>query len=839
VSRQLGSAKVVTVSLDEPLRTIEIEDRYAEVLFVITAGGAVIAKLLLPSAGTIRPELLRRIIAQQCGNAVWREQFRSRFILASQGDFLEEAAQTPPSLSVVVVTHRPLEELRACLESVLALDTAPREIVVVESGAEDPAKRALCEELSVAYAVEPTGVFVRARARGVRETTGELIGFLEDDCVVDRRWLDDLHVSFRDPIAQAVIGFVGPVELETPAQRLFQMHEPDPQQLEPAIINGLRVPLLTTAVQLAPALNLIIRRSAFPRRRPFPAGRTPAAAARVAANADLIYRILAPGNRVFYDPARIVWARYPAELRDLRRLLFQRTVAMSAFAAHILVGRRNLMAGRLLWRLLRHGFRELGHVLRLEERRLPLRAVVAETVAALCGPFALLGSKLRRQPEELVPPEEKPVPVRKPEIVSVVEKGPDVSIVVPSRNRGARLVKVLEHLADQTYPHERYELVVVLDGSTDDSAERVRSLELPYRIRVFEQSRGSAGATRNRGVVEAENPVVIMLDDDLYAVRDFIAAHTAFHANAREPHAIIGYSPPAVADTGIWAQVLTVWWQDHFRKLTAPNHRSVFTDFVTANVSMPRRVALQHPFDEAFPGRGREDWEIGLRLLQAGVKIDFLPEAEAGHDFDTRFTTAIEQQRKDAYLDYVFASRWPKFAPHLMLGALCYDFWLFDKVDKAAQDPEKEMARVRRMLPLINLFERLQMRGHWIRLSNKMQAEAYIVGLAQTFGSAENFMLFAKGLFEEADVADVTLDSRDGVSLRQETSEVKVEFGGEVVGRVNATEAFFQWDWDRITRTVVGNLANRAQELSAYAALEADGAVDVATELEELANAAN
>jgi len=65
---------------------------------------------------------------------------------------------------------------------------------------------------------------------------------------------------------------------------------------------------------------------------------------------------------------------------------------------------------------------------------------------------------------------------------------PRISIVIPTHNRSGILVQTLNSLAVQTVPADVYDVTVVADGCRDDTAARVRSLSLPYAVRLIEQS---------------------------------------------------------------------------------------------------------------------------------------------------------------------------------------------------------------------------------------------------------------------------------------------------------------------------------------------------------------
>src|SRR5436190_13959417 len=79
------SAKVVRVSLDEPLRTIEVEHRYTSVYLVVVSEGAVIAEIALPATDALTPEHQKTAITRSCGETMWRRHLASLFLEAAGG----------------------------------------------------------------------------------------------------------------------------------------------------------------------------------------------------------------------------------------------------------------------------------------------------------------------------------------------------------------------------------------------------------------------------------------------------------------------------------------------------------------------------------------------------------------------------------------------------------------------------------------------------------------------------------------------------------------------------------------------------------------------------------
>ena len=86
---------------------------------------------------------------------------------------------------------------------------------------------------------------------------------------------------------------------------------------------------------------------------------------------------------------------------------------------------------------------------------------------------------------------------------------PRVSVVIPTYNRGASIGRAIDSALAQSVP---VEIIVVDDGSTDDTAERLR--RYGDRIRVITQTNQGVAPARNRGVAEARGEFVAFLDSD-------------------------------------------------------------------------------------------------------------------------------------------------------------------------------------------------------------------------------------------------------------------------------------------------------------------------------------
>lgn len=227
---------------------------------------------------------------------------------------------------------------------------------------------------------------------------------------------------------------------------------------------------------------------------------------------------------------------------------------------------------------------------------------------------------------------------------------PKASVIVPTRNRATILLESLQTIARQSYPAEDYEVVVIDDGSTDETAERIHAHYYPFRL-VYERlepvERFCPARPRNRGLSLASGDVAILLDVDMLCSSQLVSQHVAAHQDDDNPRAVIGYTygfpgdpadrtpevmkpPPAHLVLELLPDLLEKdeqHWGDSREQIYASSNDLAdypmpWQVFWTNNVSVPRRLALDvGGFDEEFVGWGIEDVEFAYRLFQRGTSF--------------------------------------------------------------------------------------------------------------------------------------------------------------------------------------------------------------------------
>src|ERR1700693_5007611 len=95
-----------------------------------------------------------------------------------------------------------------------------------------------------------------------------------------------------------------------------------------------------------------------------------------------------------------------------------------------------------------------------------------------------------------------------------------ISVIIPTWNRAALLQQALESLADQSIRQDEYELVVVDDGSSDETPEVCQAAAARLPLRYFRIAHAGAPAARNLGLFASLAPIVFFFNDDELATRN-------------------------------------------------------------------------------------------------------------------------------------------------------------------------------------------------------------------------------------------------------------------------------------------------------------------------------
>ena len=211
----------------------------------------------------------------------------------------------------------------------------------------------------------------------------------------------------------------------------------------------------------------------------------------------------------------------------------------------------------------------------------------------------------------------------------------ELTVVIPTFNRRKVLEQTLRRLAEQQ-TDTPYEVIVVDDGSTDDTAPFAESLaaELPIPVRVLSQQNSGPASARNKGAALAAGKVLLFLGDDIWARPDLLERHLAFHRSRPDDRtALLGRVvwAPEASPSPFMEWLGTTGLLFAYESIAEPSAVRA-NMFYTGNVSLKTSFfRSQDGFDEAFADAALEDTELGLRLAAAGMTLVYDADAIGEH----------------------------------------------------------------------------------------------------------------------------------------------------------------------------------------------------------------
>jgi len=279
-----------------------------------------------------------------------------------------------PSIAAVICTRNRPHQLTRALASLLAQSRPLDEILVVDNGPADASTRQAVAALpGVRYCAEPVLGLNFARNRALRELRTDVIAFLDDDAVADRRWAERFADTFaRHPQVGICTGRVEPLALDTDAQRLFEANGgfsrgQDPIHLSVHARRRLRgwpTPLIAWAVSVGNGASFALRREAAQSIGGFDEALDLGRVLPGGGDLDLFWRALQAGYRVLYEPAALAWHEHRRDLESVGRQLAGHQRAVIAFLVKSVGTARGpvraSVAVFLLWRLIKPGTRLLA-----------------------------------------------------------------------------------------------------------------------------------------------------------------------------------------------------------------------------------------------------------------------------------------------------------------------------------------------------------------------------------------------------------------------------------------------------------------------------------------------
>jgi glycosyltransferase involved in cell wall biosynthesis len=201
---------------------------------------------------------------------------------------------------------------------------------------------------------------------------------------------------------------------------------------------------------------------------------------------------------------------------------------------------------------------------------------------------------------------------------------PRISVVIPTHNRASFLKSSLASLAAQSLGRRDFEVIVVDDGSTDETAEVCRSSSSELPLRYVHVDHLGIAAAKNAGTFAARGALVLYFDDDDIADRNLLSEHVKAHEKHPEvTAAVLGYTDwgPSLRKTEVMDFATNVGQYLFAYKALQDGQPLDFTFFWGGRASCKRTLFARYGLYRPEFEFGSEDIELAYRLSKHGFHV--------------------------------------------------------------------------------------------------------------------------------------------------------------------------------------------------------------------------
>ena len=213
----------------------------------------------------------------------------------------------------------------------------------------------------------------------------------------------------------------------------------------------------------------------------------------------------------------------------------------------------------------------------------------------------------------------------------------EYSIIIPTYQGASRVVRLVQSICSSAATlglKDELEIVVVIDGSTDDTHAQLSAIQSGLHLQIIEQQNAGLAQTRNRGVVAATGKLLWHLDDDMEIDSTCMTQHLL---RARLQDEIRMGSLKNKGEPSLLFEHVCGFYTQRHNRLKADTASVEPLDFTCSNTSGPAQLFRDFPFEAAFRGYGMEDYELATRFCANGVSIIYEPLALVVHHYDHTF----------------------------------------------------------------------------------------------------------------------------------------------------------------------------------------------------------
>ena len=230
---------------------------------------------------------------------------------------------------------------------------------------------------------------------------------------------------------------------------------------------------------------------------------------------------------------------------------------------------------------------------------------------------------------------------------------PFVSVVVPVYNGESTIADVLRCISKLNYPDDRLEVIVVDDGSVDETVRIVKE----YPAKLIRKEHSGYPSTMNAGAKVAKGEIVVIIDSDIYLDEDWLKTVVEEFDDSKV--GIVSGYIATKPTAGFWARVVGFESEDRYDRM-----KSGYVDFITSASTAYRREVFEEVsfFNEAL--RRGSDEDLAQKALGAGWKIVLQKDAVCYHEW----VPSLRKYFKNQVLNMVYQIKNFLWNPELLRG---------------------------------------------------------------------------------------------------------------------------------------------------------------------------
>jgi glycosyltransferase involved in cell wall biosynthesis len=228
-----------------------------------------------------------------------------------------------------------------------------------------------------------------------------------------------------------------------------------------------------------------------------------------------------------------------------------------------------------------------------------------------------------------------------------MNKSPFVSIIIPTYKRPDNIKLCLHHLLALNYPKNKFEIIIIDDGSNDDTERIIKDLSRinkKNKISYVYQNNSGPARARNNGIKRSRGEIIFFVDDDILVKPDFILRNLKWYEDKK----VGGVGGNVFPKKLSWPDKYYIArYLDEFSNVQRFEEPESGKGLATSNCSYRAKVLkVLKGFDESFPLAAGEDIDLSRRAMEKGWILIKDPNIIAEHLRSETFKSIVKLKFK-------------------------------------------------------------------------------------------------------------------------------------------------------------------------------------------------